>query len=249
MVPEATFLSPQFAAVLLGAHVTLLAAFAHFRWAGPSGGLLQAFWRFLTYRNVTMRPDDRTTGASVGVQEELDSVAHGTSSAALHHTTAGPRTRSATAKFAEQTAKQISRNSLEGLREPAAKQSSGGRVAGTAPGTVSSNISGESLMLSHGHLVEMVMCSNLIGIVCARSLHYQFYCWYFHSLPFLLWRTELPVVARGAILVAIEWCWNVYPSSTVSSSLLLAAHVLLLAALWGSRCSCKPRIFSKAEQE
>lgn len=28
--------------------------------------------------------------------------------------------------------------------------------------------------------------SNYIGIVFARSIHYQFYCWYFHAIPYLL---------------------------------------------------------------
>jgi alpha-1,3-mannosyltransferase len=33
--------------------------------------------------------------------------------------------------------------------------------------------------------LSMFTC-NLIGILCARSLDYQFYSWYFHTLPLIL---------------------------------------------------------------
>lgn len=65
--------------------------------------------------------------------------------------------------------------------------------------------------------------SNFIGVVFARTLHYQFYCWYFHTLPFLLWhcsRRVIPPLAKLAILVAIEVSFNVYPATWWSSALL-----------------------------
>lgn len=34
-------------------------------------------------------------------------------------------------------------------------------------------------------LIALFM-ANLIGISVARSLHYQFYSWYFYTLPYLL---------------------------------------------------------------
>ena len=45
--------------------------------------------------------------------------------------------------------------------------------------------------------VTTVLCtSNLIGILFARSLHYQFYSWYAMQLPFLAWRTKFPVPVK-----------------------------------------------------
>lgn len=43
-----------------------------------------------------------------------------------------------------------------------------------------------------GKVLEVLMAlftANLLGICVARSLHYQFYSWYFHSLPYLLFST------------------------------------------------------------
>lgn len=45
-------------------------------------------------------------------------------------------------------------------------------------------------------LVQLLFLSNLAGMVFSRSLHYQFYVWYYHTLPWLLWRTTLPIVMR-----------------------------------------------------
>lgn len=69
---------------------------------------------------------------------------------------------------------------------------------------------------------------NFIGIVFARSLHYQFYVWYFHSLPYLSWFTEYHTSFKILILFLIEFCWNQYPSTTFSSILLHACHTILL---------------------
>ncbi|KAJ3231436.1 dolichyl-P-Man:Man(5)GlcNAc(2)-PP-dolichol alpha-1,3-mannosyltransferase [Chytriomyces hyalinus] len=80
-------------------------------------------------------------------------------------------------------------------------------------------------------LLTMFTC-NLVGITFARSLHYQFYAWYFHSLPYLLFRCKsLMLPVKIAMFFAIEYCWNVYPSTNVSSILLFACHLILLSAL------------------
>ncbi|KAK2583997.1 hypothetical protein KPH14_006456 [Odynerus spinipes] len=53
--------------------------------------------------------------------------------------------------------------------------------------------------------------ANFIGIVCSRSLHYQFYIWYYHTLPYIAWCTSYKTTVRLMILGIIELCWNTYP--------------------------------------
>ncbi|XP_034841268.1 lethal(2)neighbour of tid protein 2 [Maniola hyperantus] len=69
---------------------------------------------------------------------------------------------------------------------------------------------------------------NFIGIVCARSLHYQFYSWYFHTLPYLLWSTNYTIIVRFLILALIELSWNTYPSTDTTSAMLHICHLCVL---------------------
>jgi alpha-1,3-mannosyltransferase len=74
--------------------------------------------------------------------------------------------------------------------------------------------------------------SNFVGICLARTLHYQFYVWYFHSVPFLLLRSQTyPFLIRVSLVAAIEYCFNVFPATSTSSALLQMAHLLILAGL------------------
>lgn len=76
-------------------------------------------------------------------------------------------------------------------------------------------------------LLPLFLC-NFIGVICARSLHYQFYVWYFHSLPYLVWCTSFNLGTRYLILGLIEFCWNTYPSTNFSSGMLHFCHLVLL---------------------
>ncbi|KAF9981525.1 dolichyl-P-Man:Man(5)GlcNAc(2)-PP-dolichol alpha-1,3-mannosyltransferase [Mortierella antarctica] len=82
------------------------------------------------------------------------------------------------------------------------------------------------------HILTLMFTSNFLGIVFARSLHYQFYSWYSMTLPYLLWQTRLPVVGRILLLGAIEWSWNVFPATAKSSGVLMASHFVILVGLW-----------------
>jgi len=70
--------------------------------------------------------------------------------------------------------------------------------------------------------------ANFIGIMFSRSLHYQFYIWYYHTLPYIAWCTNYKIVFKLTILGMIELCWNTYPSTIYSSATLHMCHIILL---------------------
>ncbi|KAG9156959.1 hypothetical protein Leryth_009019 [Lithospermum erythrorhizon] len=87
------------------------------------------------------------------------------------------------------------------------------------------------IRLTGEHIVTTMFVGNFIGIVCARSLHYQFYSWYFYSIPFLLWKTSFPTILRIILFAVVELCWNIFPSNFYSSLLLLCTHLIILGGL------------------
>ncbi|VFQ59630.1 unnamed protein product [Cuscuta campestris] len=161
-VPEDIFVSKTFAISLLGAHLTLLMLFAHYRWCRNEGGLF-AF-----------------------LQSQLGQMKH----------------------------RIITLFSLS---------------CKTLPG----QSLGQKCLLPD-HIVTTMFVGNFIGIICARSLHYQFYSWYFYSIPYLLWKTPFPTFVRLLLFSIVELCWNVYPSNVYSSALLLSAHLVILGGLWAA---------------
>lgn len=88
-----------------------------------------------------------------------------------------------------------------------------------------------SLSVRRDDPILTLFIANLVGIAFCRSLHYQFYIWYYHSLPMLLWATNFSVVIKILILGCIEYSWNEYPSTKFSSLLLHASHLVVIIGL------------------
>ncbi|CAN1296144.1 Dol-P-Man:Man(5)GlcNAc(2)-PP-Dol alpha-1,3-mannosyltransferase [Linum perenne] len=84
------------------------------------------------------------------------------------------------------------------------------------------------------HILTTMFVGNFIGVLFARSLHYQFYSWYFFSIPHLLWTTRFPSFVRLLLFIGVELCWNIYPSTAYSSALLLCLHLIILWGLWSA---------------
>ncbi|KAI5963184.1 ALG3 [Candida pseudojiufengensis] len=77
----------------------------------------------------------------------------------------------------------------------------------------------------------IISLTNLIGVLFSRSLHYQFLSWYAWSLPALLqlnfkWYIGVP------LWFLHEWCWNVFPATSVSSAILISELSIILALSW-----------------
>ncbi|XP_013926083.1 PREDICTED: dol-P-Man:Man(5)GlcNAc(2)-PP-Dol alpha-1,3-mannosyltransferase [Thamnophis sirtalis] len=89
--------------------------------------------------------------------------------------------------------------------------------------------------LSANQVIFPLFTSNFIGVCFSRSLHYQFYVWYFHTLPYLLWCTppkKLGHLLKVLLLGLVELSWNTYPSTVYSSASLHVCHGIILLQLW-----------------
>lgn len=78
---------------------------------------------------------------------------------------------------------------------------------------------------------------NFIGVIFARSLHYQFLSWYFWQLPYMLYMTKWGLPTCFALWCLHEWCWNVYPTTALSSATLVIVLLSILYRVWIQRSS------------
>lgn len=82
------------------------------------------------------------------------------------------------------------------------------------------------------YIVGTMASCNMIGVLCSRSLHYQFLSWYSWSFPYLLYLSNLPWFLSIGVFGIHEWCWNVFPSTKVSSGLLLVINLIVIGGYY-----------------
>eukprot|EP00009_Paramoeba_aestuarina_P008513 CAMPEP_0201518120 /NCGR_PEP_ID=MMETSP0161_2-20130828/9037_1 /ASSEMBLY_ACC=CAM_ASM_000251 /TAXON_ID=180227 /ORGANISM="Neoparamoeba aestuarina, Strain SoJaBio B1-5/56/2" /LENGTH=351 /DNA_ID=CAMNT_0047915797 /DNA_START=99 /DNA_END=1154 /DNA_ORIENTATION=+ len=85
-----------------------------------------------------------------------------------------------------------------------------------------------NVTLSSYDIVTLMFVFNFVGVVFARTLHYQFYVWFFHQLPFLLLIGDRPMYQRGLMFFLIDVCFTVYPATQVTSVVLMICFGILL---------------------
>eukprot|EP00921_Rhytidocystis_pertsovi_P015814 GHVQ01025070.1.p1 GENE.GHVQ01025070.1~~GHVQ01025070.1.p1 ORF type:complete len:534 (-),score=24.86 GHVQ01025070.1:1496-3097(-) len=85
--------------------------------------------------------------------------------------------------------------------------------------------------LSSDGILYVMISSNVIGILFARSLHYQFYSWYFHCVPWIVMTAPIPLILKAGIATVLETCWLLYPPNAYVSFILLVVHISLVLLL------------------
>lgn len=83
-------------------------------------------------------------------------------------------------------------------------------------------------------VLTSVLTSNAVGMLFARSLHYQFYSWLAWGSPYLLWRSGASPVAVVLAWAAQEWAWNVYPSTAISSAVVVLSLAWQVYGIWAA---------------
>jgi alpha-1,3-mannosyltransferase len=89
-----------------------------------------------------------------------------------------------------------------------------------------------SIRVSPNYILTTILTANAIGVLFARSLHYQFYSYIAWATPFLLWRSGLHPVLQYGVWAAQEWAWNVYPSTDASSMVVVGILFATVASIW-----------------
>ncbi len=98
--------------------------------------------------------------------------------------------------------------------------------------------------LSGTAVASALWTSNLVGVAFARSLHYQFLPWYWHSLPLVLSGLALPRPVQLLVVALVELAWNRHPPDASSSFLLTCVHITVVAMLVAG--ALYPAIWAKA---
>ncbi|KAL8713010.1 MAG: hypothetical protein Q9220_002870 [cf. Caloplaca sp. 1 TL-2023] len=88
------------------------------------------------------------------------------------------------------------------------------------------------LQVTPSFIMTSILSAMMIGLLCARSLHYQFYAYIAWSTPFLLWKSKMHPVAIYTVWAAQEWAWNVYPSTKASSVAVVGCLIVQVLGVW-----------------
>jgi len=100
-----------------------------------------------------------------------------------------------------------------------------------------------SRLVTPRYIMTTILTANVVGMLFARSLHYQFYAYLAWATPYLLWRSGMHPVLQYALWGAQEWAWNVFPSTSESSSVVVAVMAVTVLSVWfGAKEEYTPKV-------
>lgn len=82
------------------------------------------------------------------------------------------------------------------------------------------------------HTMVTILSANIIGLLFARTLHYQFYSYIAWSTPYLLWRSGAHPIIQYGLWALQEWAWNTFPSTPASSGVVVGVLVTTVVLSW-----------------
>jgi alpha-1,3-mannosyltransferase len=230
-LPEDVFVSPRVATGLLAGQLGTLLVLGAYRWCEHDGGLLRVLTRVGLLPAGVERLLVRVTGSSI-------EGGHGAGTTAAPKQEMGP----APARGHQSSSQRGGSSTPASLRgrERRPDSASAERHSSSASTNAAVAPTPNGLFRDAPAFVAYVLCiSNFAGIAFARTLHYQFYTWYFHTLPLLYMVAGLPLPVMVALSGGIEYAFNVGDASgagsPLSSAVLQACHFLLLGALLAAK--------------
>jgi len=97
-------------------------------------------------------------------------------------------------------------------------------------------------------VMDALLGSIVLGMLCARSLHYQFYSYLGWATPYIMWRSGAHPVRVVGAWVLQELAWLIYPQTEWGSISVVLLLALQVASSWGSMPGSYPPVVP-AEKE
>lgn len=82
------------------------------------------------------------------------------------------------------------------------------------------------------YVLTTILSANVIGLLFARSLHYQFYAYLAWATPYLLWRASRSPLVVFSLWAFQEWAWNVFPSTDHSSAVVVNVLIITVVVVY-----------------
>ncbi|KAL7786315.1 ALG3 domain-containing protein [Trichoderma ceciliae] len=98
-----------------------------------------------------------------------------------------------------------------------------------SPFTEQEELSISNRVVTPRYIASAILSANVVGLLFARSLHYQFYAYLAWATPYLLWTACPNLFVVVPLWLAQEWAWNVFPSTPLSSSVAVSVLAITVA--------------------